>query len=128
MGIFGRKEQESEQWADIYSLNRDGVDVDKGTLKGRSGRLDRPHIFEDGNGQIIPASKPRAPDGGIERYSGRTLKHGPEHSHDEEHNLHLLDNMPNPPSDLLADLKEMFKITEKIVGIVEIAKNKINPS
>ncbi|KKQ36457.1 MAG: hypothetical protein US53_C0051G0007 [Candidatus Woesebacteria bacterium GW2011_GWA1_37_7] len=99
MSIFDRIETESRD--DMHSLYREGVNVDRRIVDKRLGRLDRPHIFEDGRGEIVPATKLRLSGNGVQHYGGRTLKLGPAHSHDSEHLYHFLENIENPAKDLL---------------------------
>jgi hypothetical protein len=74
------------------------------------GRLDRPHVFLDGDGEIRSASLLKA-NGNcrVGTFAGKTLKLGPEHSHDTGHEYHLLEQMSDPPRDLLKRFKKASK-------------------
>lgn len=112
--IFGIKNIQIQR-DDMYSLTREGLSVEIIDNNGRLGSLDRPHIFEDGTGEIIPASKLRSKNGGgIERVQGRTLKHGPPHSHDRENGYHLLEEIPDQPTDLLGRFRKRVKAHRKV--------------
>ena len=87
-----------EQRDDMYSLEREGLNVHRGGLI-RLGQLDRSHMFFDGIGEIFPASKIRS-ERGVVHASGRTLKLGPPHSHDELH-MHLLEEAAEIQRDLI---------------------------
>jgi len=83
---------------DLYALNRDGCGVAVSGAK-RMGRVDRAHIFQDGTGEIIPASKLRSKDAFF-GLSGRSFKQGTPHSHDLAHQDHYYESI-DPQDDLL---------------------------
>lgn len=81
---------DGDQRDDMYSLTRGGFRVNASGLP-RLGKPDRPHIFADGKGNILPATKIRSKKN-IPGISGRTFKIGTPHSHDINHRNHFLED------------------------------------
>lgn len=95
MSLFHKEKSPSEadltwQPDDLYRLHQDGVDGVEGF--GNRGR--EAHVYVDGNGEIVPASKAKRPD----TVRGDTFKGGPEHAHPgEDHRLHHLQERSKDP-------------------------------
>ena len=87
---------------DLYSLSREGSRI---SISGLDpiGQHDRAHIFQDGKGEIIPASKLRS-ENALYGITGETYKLGPTHSHGERHSGHYIESA-EPEKDLIKRLK-----------------------
>lgn len=74
---------------DMYSLFQQKSRLRVNGLP-KMGSCDRPHIFTDGYGDIIPATRMQKKNG-LPLLSSRTFKLGQPHSHDPKHEYHYLE-------------------------------------
>ena len=95
----------------MYSLQREGADIDPEVLEGRRmGDLDFPHIFLEGFGGILPASLLKAKNNRkIGTFKGPTFKLGPAHSHDRQHEYHILEKMTSEPETVLKKFRSRVR-------------------
>jgi hypothetical protein len=84
---------------DMFALANEGFAVDREKIKGkRLGKIDNQHISSD-RGRILPSNFLMARnDRKIGIFKGVTFRLGVAHSHDPDHLLHVLEDVPAKPS------------------------------